>query len=82
MEIILRRYGNSTVAVLPPAVLKDLRLSAGQSLTLTADNGKIVLTRKPKYTLADLISQCDLSTPPPTDLGLWDNSRSAGNEVL
>jgi antitoxin ChpS len=44
METILRRYGHSNVAVLPPAVLKDLRLSAGQSLTLTADNGKIVLT--------------------------------------
>ena len=82
MEIILRRYGNSTVAVLPPAVLKDLRLSAGQSLTLTADNGKIVLARKQKYSLADLISQCDLSAPPPADLDLWDNARSAGNEVL
>jgi len=72
MEIILRRYGNSTVAVLPPAVLKDLRLSAGQSLTLTADNGKIVLTRKSKYLLADLIAQCDLSAPPPADLDLWN----------
>ena len=79
MGITLRRYGNSTVAVLSPAVLKD---SAGQSLTLTADNGKIVLTPKPKYTLADLISQCDLSAPPPTDLDLWDSARSVGNEVL
>ena len=82
MEIILRRYGNSTVAVLPPAVLKDLRLSAGQALTLTADNEKIVLVRKPKYTLTDLIAQCDLSAPPPADLYLWDNARPVGNEFL
>jgi antitoxin ChpS len=82
MEIILRRYGNSTVSVLPLAILKDLRLSAGQFLTLTADNGKIVLARKPQYPLVDLISQCDLSAPPPADLNLWDNARSAGNEVL
>ena len=82
MEIVLRRYGNSTVAVLPPAVLKDLGLSAGQSLTMTADNGKIVLVRKPKYTLADLIARCDMSAPPPADLDLWDNARPAGNEIL
>jgi antitoxin ChpS len=34
MEVILRKYGNSTVAVLPPAVLKDLGLSAGQAMSL------------------------------------------------
>ena len=73
MEIVLRRYGNSTVAVLPPAVLKDLGLSAG-SLTMTAENGKIVLFRKPKYTLSDLVARCDMSVPPPADLDLWDYS--------
>ncbi|MCL2297388.1 MAG: ChpB-ChpS toxin-antitoxin system antitoxin [Proteobacteria bacterium] len=82
MEIVLRRYGNSTVAVLPPSVLKEFRLSAGQPMTLTADDGKIVLTRKSKVTLADLIAQCDLSAPPPADLEWWDNARPVGNEVL
>lgn len=33
MEVILRKYGNSMVAVLPPAVLRDLGLSAGQTMT-------------------------------------------------
>ena len=40
MQVVLRRYGNSTVAVLPPAVLKDLGLAAGQAMTLgTTDRG-------------------------------------------
>jgi len=82
MEIVLRRYGNSTVAVLPPAILKEFRLSAGQPMTLTADDGKIVLTRKSKVTLADLIAQCDLSASPPADLDLWDNAYPVGNEAL
>lgn len=82
MEVILRKYGNSTVAVLPPPVLRDLGLAAGQAMTLkTSPDGKIVLTRKSKYTLAELIGQCDRHAAPPADLRLWDTARPAGNEV-
>jgi antitoxin ChpS len=82
MEVVLRKYGNSTVAVLPPAVLKDLGLSAGQAMTLsTTDQGEIVLARKNRYVLADLIAQCDRKAPPPVDLALWDAARPAGQEV-
>lgn len=82
MEVILRKYGNSTVAVLPPPVLKDLRLSAGQSMMLdTTEDGKIVLARKRKYVLADMIAQCDLKAPPPADLALWNAAKPVGQEV-
>ena len=82
MEIVLRKYGNSTVAVLPPAVLKDLGLAAGQHMTLsTTDDGGIMLVRKSKYVLADLIAQCDSKAAPPADLVLWDTASPAGNEV-
>ena len=82
MEIVLRKYGNSTVAVLPPAVLKDLGLAAGQPMTLsTTDDGGIVLVRKRKYALADLIARCDSKASPPADLALWDTAPPAGNEV-
>lgn len=82
MEVVLRKYGNSTVAVLPPPVLRDLGLSAGQSMTLdTTPDGKIVLERKHKYVLADLIAQCDPKAPPPADLGLWGAARPVGQEV-
>ncbi len=82
MEIVLRKYGNSTVAVLPPAVLKDLRLSVGQTMALsTKADSQIILTRKRKYVLADLIAQCNLKAPPPADLGLWNAARPIGQEV-
>lgn len=82
MEIMLRKYGNSTVAVIPPLVLRDLGLSAGRPMTLdTTDDGKIVLARKHKYVLGDLLAQCDLKAPPPADLSLWDTAKPVGNEV-
>lgn len=82
MEIVLRKYGNSTVAVLPPAVLRDLGLAAGQAMTLAAtDKGEIVLAPKRKYVLADLIAQCDPKAPPPADLATWDDARPVGQEV-
>lgn len=82
MEIVLRKYGNSTVAVLPPAVLKDLGLSAGQHMTLsTTEGGEIVLVRKRRYVLSDLIAQCDPKAPPPADLVQWESADPVGNEV-
>ncbi|MBP7900697.1 MAG: ChpB-ChpS toxin-antitoxin system antitoxin [Gammaproteobacteria bacterium] len=85
MNVTLRKYGNSTVAVMPPMVLKALKLSAGQAMTLdTTDDGKIVLskTSQPtKYTLEELLAQCDLSAPQPEELREWDNMKPVGNEV-
>ncbi|MCD8515888.1 MAG: ChpB-ChpS toxin-antitoxin system antitoxin [Burkholderiaceae bacterium] len=82
MEVVLRKYGNSTVAVLPPAVLRDLGLSAGQTMRLdTNEQGEIVLARKRRFTLADLIAQCDAKAPVPADLALWEVAKPVGEEV-
>jgi antitoxin ChpS len=83
MEVVLKKMGNSTALIVPPPVLKDLGIGVGQHLTLdTTADGKIVLTPKRRYTLADMIAQCDLKAAPPTDLALWDAARPAGQEVL
>ena len=82
MELTLRKYGNSTVAVFPPTVLRDLGIKAGQSMTLnTTVDGKIVLSPKRKFSLADLLAQCDPRAPPPADLALWDAARPVGKEA-
>jgi antitoxin ChpS len=81
MEVVLRKYGNSTVAVLPPNVLRDLRLSVGQPMTLDAQAGKIVLTPKRAYTLAGMLAQCDANAAPPADMTLWETSKPVGQEV-
>ena len=82
MEVILKKYGNSTVAVMPPNVLRDLGIKAGQPMTLdTTTDGKIVLSPKRKFSLAELLAQCDLKAAAPSDMKLWDASKPAGQEV-
>lgn len=83
VEIVLRKFGNSTGAAFPPAVLKDLGLRAGQAMTMdTTADGKITLSPKRKYVLSDLIAQCDRKAPAPADMVLWDAARPVGQEVL
>lgn len=83
MEVVLKKMGNSTALVMPPPVLKDLGIGVGQPLALdTTPDGRIVLTPKRKYVLADLIARCDQSAPVPADLALWDAARPVGQEVL
>ena len=82
MEVVLKKYGNSTVAVMPPLVLRDLGITAGQAMTLdTTADGKIVLSPKRRFRLADLIAQCDTKAAPPADMALWDVARPMGQEV-
>lgn len=82
MEVVLKKMGNSTALIVPPPVLRDLGLVAGHTLSLetTADR-RIVLTPKRKYTLAEMIAQCDLAAPPPADLADWDSMKPEGGEA-
>ena len=82
MEVVLKKMGNSTALIVPPPVLKDLGIGVGQALALTTTpDGKIVLTPKRRYVLADLIAQCDPGAPEPADLAQWEQARPAGQEV-
>ena len=85
VEVVLRKFGNSTGLALPPGVLKNLGLRAGQSLTLsTTGEGALVLKQKSgqRYSLSQLIAQCNPKAPPPADMVLWDNARPVGREAF
>jgi antitoxin ChpS len=83
MEVVLKKMGNTTALVMSPCILKALRIGAGQCFTLDiTSDGKIVLTPKRKFVLADMIAMCDMNALPPADLGPWDESVGTGKEVL
>ncbi len=83
MELTLRKYGNSTALLFPPSLLRDLGLKVGQVLTLAkTSDGLITLTPKRRYTLSELVAQCDIKAPPPRDVAVWDAALPVGKEVL
>ena len=55
MEVVLRKYGNSTVMALPPGLLKNLGLKAGQAMTIDATpDGRMSLTPVRRYSLVKI----------------------------
>lgn len=84
MDVKIQQWGNSAGLRVPSTVLKELGISLGDTLTLDIADGAIVLkpvSRKPRYTLADLLAQCDDAAPEPDDLAAWQAIRPVGREV-
>ena len=84
METSLRNIGNSKGVVFPAQLLKELNINLGDKLDAKTENGSIIITpksTKPKYTLAELLAQCDESAPMPEALIEWDNTQPIGNEM-
>ena len=86
MELQLRKLGNSTGLTLPPSLMRELGLAAGQRMTLsTMPGGALLLTPKTKrrqYSAADLNAQCNAKAPMPADLVAWEQLPSVGQEGL
>lgn len=80
----LRSVGGSVVMAIPKRILELVHLQSGSQVTIDVQNGKLIIepTKKPKYTLSELIAQCDLSQPVSADEQEWMNAPSVGAEEL
>ncbi|MCX7112007.1 MAG: AbrB/MazE/SpoVT family DNA-binding domain-containing protein [Proteobacteria bacterium] len=82
METILRNFGNSIGLVIPKPVREALHLSAGQTVTLEqTEQGLLVKPMNKKYTLDELLAQCDPNAPMPQEMTDWQNSPAVRREV-
>ena len=68
----------------PPALLEALDLSVGSKVDVGVENGRIVVHRrlKPRYTLKELLDQCEDTLPIDDEDRQWFDSRSVGREIL
>lgn len=80
----LRKVGGSVMLAVPPAVLDLLNLEAGTVVGMSVDGDKLVIEpqRKPKYTLQELLDQCDFSQPISTEEQQWMDVAPVGKELL
>ena len=84
MATAIRQIGNSAGTLIPAAMLKASHLSIGDEIEFTSFRGKLVIEKKvlkPKYSLDELLAQCDLSAAPPKESLEWDAAPVVGNEA-
>jgi antitoxin ChpS len=80
----LRKVGGSIMMVVPPAVLDMMHLQVGATVALAMDGERLIVesSSKPRYTLEELLAQCDLEAPVTEEDREWLNSGPAGRELL
>ena len=80
----LRKVGGSVMLAVPPAILELLELQAGSSVGLAVADGRLVIEpiRPPRYTLDELLAQCDATAPVSDEDRQWLDGRPTGSELL
>jgi len=80
----LRKVGGSVMLAVPPVVLDMLRLRAGATVALNVDGGRLIVEPQPhrRYTIDELLAQCDDSAEPAQEDREWLDARPVGKELL
>ncbi len=80
----LRKVGGSIMLAVPPAILDLLRLKAGATVGLSVDRGRLVVEPNtgPRYSLDELLAQCDASAEFGKEDRDWLENEPTGGELL
>jgi antitoxin ChpS len=80
----LRKVGGSIMLTIPPALLDILQLRPGSTVGVSVDQGRLVVEprMRPRYTLEELLAQCDASAEPSEEDRQWASSPPAGRELI
>lgn len=68
----------------PPTLLNLLHIGAGTKVGLAIDNGRLVVDPqpRPRYTLNDLLAQCDGAADLTNEDRAWIDGSPTGDELL
>jgi len=80
----LRTVGGSVMFAIPKAILEGLHLQPDSAVGLSVAGGKLIVDPHPKrrYTLDELIAQCDLSAPRTAEDQEWFDDAPVGREQI
>ncbi|WP_250692382.1 type II toxin-antitoxin system antitoxin ChpS, partial [Escherichia coli] len=74
--------GNSSGMVIPNVVMKELNLRPGQSVEAQVSNNQLILTPiSRRYSLDELLAQCDMNAAELSEQDVWGKSTPAGDEI-
>jgi antitoxin ChpS len=80
----LRKVGGSVMLAVPPALLDVLHLRAGAKVGLAVEKGRLVIEpqQKRRYTLDELLAQCDPKARRSKEDREWLGNRPIGDELI
>jgi len=80
----LRKVGGSVMLAVPPALLDVLQLQPGAKVGLAVERGRLVVEpqRRRRYTLNELLAQCNPKARRGKREREWLDSRPVGGELI
>jgi antitoxin ChpS len=83
MHTTLRQVGGSVMLAVPQFILDLLGLEPGSQVELLVDNGRLVIqsTSKPRYSLDELLAQCEPDVAISREDRDWLDLPSFGREL-
>ena len=80
----LRKVGGSIMLAVPPALLDLLGLRAGMNVGIAIESGRLVVEPRkcPRYTLDELLAQCDPKAARSKQDREWLGGKPAGGELI
>jgi antitoxin ChpS len=82
--ITLRKVGGSVMFAIPKAITEGLGLTPNTQVGLSVSNGRLIVKPhpRPRFTLAELMEQCDLSAPMTDEDRAWLEAAPVCREEL
>lgn len=80
----LRKVGGSVMLAVPPVLLDLLHLQVGATVGVAIEGGHLVVEPRPhpRYTLTELLAQCDASAKRTGEDRAWLHAKPVGFELL
>ena len=80
----LRKVGGSVMLAVPPAILEMLQMESGSTVSMAVESGRLIIepNARKKYSLQELLAQCDASAPISCEDSAWTASTAAGKELI
>ncbi len=80
----LRKVGGSIMLAVPPALLDILHLRPGAKVGIAVQSGRLVVgpLRRPRYTLDELLAQCNPKARRSKEEREWLDNKPAGGEIF
>ncbi|MDR1126455.1 MAG: antitoxin [Deltaproteobacteria bacterium] len=80
----LRKVGGSVMLAVPPAILEMVRLQSGSTVSLAVESGRLIVEpeSKKRYSLQELLDQCDPTAPLSDADSRWAASSPVGKELV